>query len=235
MSTGDNCSARLLLPQRPRYALAQQSQLGLPLDTPAAALRTACLTGVAERALTVSSPGEELHLTAGDLDEAVAGLLTNGLVASNVAGATVARWIHPHRSIPPGIQQFPGKLLLNVSGVNLVGLPAYYHAMSRSMRHPRLSEFASPALIIAILSLLLSFATHSRALGLVGVCALGVFGAAVYSRRKPQEDPEPWEWTADLRSGAEGMAPGSIPHLTPFSRPMGTTQRSPAWSPPTRT
>jgi hypothetical protein len=30
-----------------------------------------------------------LTLTAGDLDEAVAGLLTNGLVASNVNGETV--------------------------------------------------------------------------------------------------------------------------------------------------
>ena len=35
------------------------------------------------------SSGESLTLTAGDLDEAVAGLLTNGLAASNVDSQTV--------------------------------------------------------------------------------------------------------------------------------------------------
>ena len=75
-----------------RYALAIQHERGEPLDTAAAALRTACLTGFAQAAMStpIELPsGGNLTLTAGDLDEAVAGLLTNGLVASNVNGDTV--------------------------------------------------------------------------------------------------------------------------------------------------
>ena len=70
-----------------RYTLAVQRERGDPLDTPVAALRTACLTGVGQRAM--AEPGGDLVLTAGDLDEAVAGLLTNGLVASDVNGVKV--------------------------------------------------------------------------------------------------------------------------------------------------
>ena len=86
---GDNTALSVLAS---RYALAIQHERGETLDTAAAALRTACLTGVAQAAM--SSPielpsGGNLTLTAGDLDEAVAGLLTNGLVASNVNGDTV--------------------------------------------------------------------------------------------------------------------------------------------------
>jgi predicted metalloprotease len=75
-----------------RYALALQHEKGEKLDSPAAALRTACLTGVAQAAMSkqIDVPsGRGLTLTAGDLDEAVAGLLTNGLAASNVNGETV--------------------------------------------------------------------------------------------------------------------------------------------------
>lgn len=75
-----------------RYALAVQHQRGLRLDTPVAALRTACLTGVAHRKMAepVAVPaGDGLTLAAGDLDKAVAGLLTNRLVASDVDGRTV--------------------------------------------------------------------------------------------------------------------------------------------------
>lgn len=71
-----------------RYALAVQHERGEALDTAAAALRTACLTGVAQKAMSENAD-LALTLTAGDLDEAVAGLLTNGLVASNVNGQTV--------------------------------------------------------------------------------------------------------------------------------------------------
>jgi predicted metalloprotease len=86
---GDNTALSVLTS---RYALAMEHENGDPLDTPVAALRTACLTGVAQRGM--SSPvdlpsGQSLTLTAGDLDEAVAGLLTNGLAASNVNGQTV--------------------------------------------------------------------------------------------------------------------------------------------------
>lgn len=75
-----------------RYALAVQHERGLKLDSPVSALRTACLTGLAHRKMAgpVSLPsGNGLTLTAGDLDKAVAGLLTNHLVASDVNGQTV--------------------------------------------------------------------------------------------------------------------------------------------------
>jgi predicted metalloprotease len=82
---GDNTALSVVTS---RYALAVQHERGQALDTPTAALRTACLTGVAQRAMS-ENKGLDLVLTAGDLDEAVAGLLTNGLVASNVDGQTV--------------------------------------------------------------------------------------------------------------------------------------------------
>ena len=75
-----------------RYMLALEHERGQPLDSASAALRTGCLTGVAQRrtAEPIKSPsGDELALTAGDLDKAVAGLITNGKVASDVTGATV--------------------------------------------------------------------------------------------------------------------------------------------------
>jgi predicted metalloprotease len=86
---GDNSALSVVTS---RYALAVQHDNGDALDTPVAALRTACLTGVAQRAMaeTLDLPsGKSLTLTAGDLDEAVAGLLTNGLAGSNVDGQTV--------------------------------------------------------------------------------------------------------------------------------------------------
>ncbi len=82
---GDNTALSVVTS---RYALAVEHELGEPLDTAAAALRTACLTGVAQSAMS-ENKSLALVLTAGDLDEAVAGLLTNGLVASNVNGETV--------------------------------------------------------------------------------------------------------------------------------------------------
>jgi predicted metalloprotease len=75
-----------------RYVLAVQRERGLPLNTAVTGLRTACLTGSAQAAMSVKvdvPSGQGLVLTAGDLDEAVAGLLTNGLAASDVDGATV--------------------------------------------------------------------------------------------------------------------------------------------------
>ncbi|OBF48898.1 neutral zinc metallopeptidase [Mycolicibacterium monacense] len=86
---GDNTALSLVTS---RYALGLQHARGLPLDAPATALRTACLTGVAQRAmadeLTLPS-GQTLMLSAGDMDEAVGGLLTNGIVASTLDGSTV--------------------------------------------------------------------------------------------------------------------------------------------------
>lgn len=76
-----------------RYALAVENQHGLPLDNGQSALRAACLTGVASAALAKpTTPTQEPNpvvLSAGDLDEAVSGLLTNGMVASDVNGVTI--------------------------------------------------------------------------------------------------------------------------------------------------
>src|SRR5271163_4209515 len=75
-----------------RYALAVQHERGLPMQSPWTALRTACLTGVAHRKMAepIDLPsGKQLLLTAGDLDEAVSGLLTNRMVASDADGTSV--------------------------------------------------------------------------------------------------------------------------------------------------
>lgn len=75
-----------------RYALAAQHDRGLPMQSPWTALRTACLTGVVHRKMAepIDLPSRnQLLLTAGDLDEAVAGLLTNRLVASDADGTSV--------------------------------------------------------------------------------------------------------------------------------------------------
>ncbi len=76
-----------------RYALAVENQHGLPLDNGQSALRAACLTGVASAALAKpTAPTQEPNpvvLSAADLDEAVSGLLTNGMVASDVNGVTI--------------------------------------------------------------------------------------------------------------------------------------------------
>ena len=64
----------------------------LVLDNAEAALRTGCLTGVATTKLSepvTVSDGSTVALTAGDLDEAVSGILTNGLAASDVNGDSV--------------------------------------------------------------------------------------------------------------------------------------------------
>lgn len=75
-----------------RFMLALQHQRGVSLDTATTALRTAFLTAIAQRdmASPIALPSKNtLVLTAGDLDEAVAGLLNNGLAASDVNGKTV--------------------------------------------------------------------------------------------------------------------------------------------------
>jgi predicted metalloprotease len=88
--SGDNSAYSVLVS---RYMLAIQNERGgVALDNAEAALRTACLSGVATTKMTravTTSDGNTVALTAGDLDEAVSGLLTNGLVASDVNGETV--------------------------------------------------------------------------------------------------------------------------------------------------
>ncbi len=87
---GDNTAYSVLMS---RYMLALEHQRGgLVLDNAEAGLRTACLTGVATAKLSkeVSTPdGNTVALTAGDIDEAVSGLLTNGLAAGDVNGEAV--------------------------------------------------------------------------------------------------------------------------------------------------
>lgn len=89
LANGDNTAYSVLMS---RYLQAVQNERGLVLDTAEAALRTACLTGVATTKLSrdVTTPdGSTIALTAGDLDEAVSGILSNGLAASDVNGDSV--------------------------------------------------------------------------------------------------------------------------------------------------
>lgn len=86
---GDNTAFSLVMS---RYVLALQREHGAGLRSATVGLRTACLTGVGQRA--AADPRDladkrGLILSAGDVDEAVAGILTNGLVASDVDGFTV--------------------------------------------------------------------------------------------------------------------------------------------------
>ncbi|MBU9766050.1 peptidase [Mycobacterium sp. TNTM28] len=78
---GDNSAISVLTS---RYALAVQHEKGLTLDTAVAAMRTGCLTGVGQAGM--AEPGQSITLSAGDTDEAISGLLTNGLAASDVNG-----------------------------------------------------------------------------------------------------------------------------------------------------
>lgn len=79
---GDNTALSMVTS---RYVLALQRERVADLDTPVAALRTACLTGVAQGKMN-DETGVDFVLSPGDADEAVAGLLTNGVVASDVNG-----------------------------------------------------------------------------------------------------------------------------------------------------
>ena len=86
---GDNTAYSALIS---RYMVALQHERGLTLDTAEAGLRTACLTGAATNKLSTSittPDGNTVAITAGDIDEAVSGLLTNGLAAGDVNGETV--------------------------------------------------------------------------------------------------------------------------------------------------
>jgi predicted metalloprotease len=86
---GDNTALSMVTS---RYVLALQRERGLPLNSPTAAMRTACLTGVAQRRMADplrGSSGNQLVLGAGDIDEAVSGLLTNGVVATDVNATPV--------------------------------------------------------------------------------------------------------------------------------------------------
>lgn len=84
---GDNSAISVVTS---RYMLALQQERGVSIGGEVAAMRTACLTGVAQNRMSdPSASNSELVLGAGDLDEAVSGLLTNGIVASDASGRRV--------------------------------------------------------------------------------------------------------------------------------------------------
>nr|WP_245717733.1 metallopeptidase [Nocardia jejuensis] len=75
-----------------RYALAVQRDAGQALTGAKTGLRAACLSGVITGKLADPSRSKtegNIGLSAGDLDEAVSGLLTDGLAASDTDGRTV--------------------------------------------------------------------------------------------------------------------------------------------------
>ncbi|RVW03795.1 neutral zinc metallopeptidase [Rhodococcus xishaensis] len=89
--TGDY-SAYVLLASR--YTLAVQRASGMSLSGPKAGLRAACLSGAVTAALSPENPQANdfagpVWLSPGDLDEAISGLLSDGLAASDVDGNTV--------------------------------------------------------------------------------------------------------------------------------------------------
>ncbi|MEU0496180.1 neutral zinc metallopeptidase [Mycobacterium sp. NPDC006124] len=88
--SGDNTAYSVVVS---RFMQAiQKERGGVALDDAKAALRTACLTGVATVKMTdsIATPaGDTIQLTAGDVDEAVSGILVNGLAASDVNGDSV--------------------------------------------------------------------------------------------------------------------------------------------------
>ncbi|WP_127782638.1 neutral zinc metallopeptidase [Rhodococcus sp. X156] len=81
-SVSGDFSAYVLLASR--YTLAVQKGLGASLDGELVGLRSACYAG--GYAAATSEPTGTLRLSPGDLDEAVSGLLTDGLAASDVNG-----------------------------------------------------------------------------------------------------------------------------------------------------
>ncbi|MFI6870122.1 metallopeptidase [Nocardia sp. NPDC050406] len=74
-----------------RYALAVQRDAGQALTGAKTGLRAACLAGVITAKLADPSTHSEgsITISPGDLDEAVSGLLTDGLAASDTEGKTV--------------------------------------------------------------------------------------------------------------------------------------------------
>lgn len=84
---GDNSAISIVAS---RYMLALQKERGVDISGEVAMMRTACLTGVAQNRMSDPLASDaKLVLGAGDLDEAVSGLLTNGIVASDVRGQRI--------------------------------------------------------------------------------------------------------------------------------------------------
>lgn len=92
-----------------RYALAVQKYLGIPLDDKNAGLRTACLTGAwagVIRHHTSTNPMKQLLLGPGDLDEAVAELLSpTSRIAADINGTQVPSGFARVQSFQDGFLQ----------------------------------------------------------------------------------------------------------------------------------
>jgi predicted metalloprotease len=92
-----------------RYALAVQKYLGIPLDDKNAGLRTACLTGAwagVIRHHTSTTTTQQLLLGPGDLDEAVAQLLSpTSLIAAGIDGNKVPAGFARVQSFQDGFLQ----------------------------------------------------------------------------------------------------------------------------------
>ncbi|MDQ0379527.1 neutral zinc metallopeptidase [Amycolatopsis thermophila] len=74
-----------------RYAIGIQKGVGASLDNANAGLRTACLVGAWAAATTHLQGGDQLRISAGDLDEAISDLLRpDSLVAADVNGTSAA-------------------------------------------------------------------------------------------------------------------------------------------------
>jgi predicted metalloprotease len=88
LASGDNAAYSVIMS---RYMLSMTKQRGAALDDSRAPLRTACLTGVATAkfAEPVRVSDGVIRFSAGDLNEAVSGMLTDGIAASDVNGVSV--------------------------------------------------------------------------------------------------------------------------------------------------
>ncbi|WP_442789883.1 metallopeptidase [Nocardia sp. CDC160] len=72
-----------------RYTLAVQHAAGEALTGAKAGLRAACLSGVITGKLADPNKSQGITLTSGDIDQAISGLLADGLAASDTDGKTV--------------------------------------------------------------------------------------------------------------------------------------------------
>ena len=85
-----------------RYMLSVQQDAGVSLDDPLTGLRSACLAGAWAVA---TSSGGGIQLSPGDLDEAVSGLLSDSVGASDVRGNAVRSGFARVEALRTGVLQ----------------------------------------------------------------------------------------------------------------------------------
>ncbi|WP_179775953.1 neutral zinc metallopeptidase [Amycolatopsis endophytica] len=92
-----------------RYALGIQKGVGASLDNANAGLRTACLVGAWAAATNQLQGGDQLRISAGDLDEAISDLLRpDSLVAADVSGKPAASGFNRVEAMRTGYLQGSG-------------------------------------------------------------------------------------------------------------------------------